>query len=210
MEPKQPRFRPTMLGPLSIITPPADGPYLDIELTKKHCRIEDDYDNDLVEEYIRVAAKWCEQQIPGHRQLLQATYQVPVEAWIDSRRLMLPRPPLQQVNQIQYYDYNGTLQVLATSYYLVGTPWRGAGFIQRAPFQIWPPFEPDRQYPILVTFTCGYVTGVGCEPYQIPETIRQAMRLHVRWQHANRGEIETPMPKAIQDHLDLEDWGSYA
>jgi len=194
-----------MLGPLSIVTPATDGPYLDVELTKKHCRIEDDYDNDLVEEYIRVAALYCEENIPGHRQLLTATYQVPVEAWIDSRRLMLPWPPLQAVTQIQYYDYNGTLQVLDPSEYLFGTPWRGAGFIQRAPFIIWPPFEPDRQYPILVTFTCGY--GLAT---QIPATLRQAMRLHVRWQYANRGELDMPMPKAIQDLLDGEDWGSYA
>ena len=76
-----------------------------------------------------------------------AIFDVPVFCWWNGE-LKLPRPPLQSVGWVKYYDTAGTLQTLVTTEYLVRTPWQAPGKIERAPGKSWPSYEADRTWPI--------------------------------------------------------------
>jgi len=157
-EPRQPRFRPYLTGPLELAVPPA-GLVVTLAEAKAHCRIDTDMlaDDGLVLGQLRMAQEYCERAIDGERQLLSATYNLPVE-WLGWHQdhLELPRPPLQQVVSVTYLDGGGNLLTLDPSQYLVRTPRRQPGYIERAPFVWWPSVQLDRHYPITVQFTAGH------------------------------------------------------
>ena len=152
------------------------------------------------------AAAWCEQEISGHRQLLTATYDVPVRNWW-AGGLKLPRPPLQSVTSITYADTAGVVQTLATTTYVTRGSWRTAGMIERAPSQQWPVLQQDNRYPITIRFLAGYGT-----PPQVPKTLKRAILMHVAFWFRNRDKADgwPAVETAIRSMLDTEGYGSYA
>lgn len=147
-------------GPLEPVAAPG-GRIVTLLQAARQCKFLDpDADtNTYLGELIDRATVFCEQEIYGHRQILPATYDLPLcEFPLDV--LSMPRPPLQAVSSVSYYDLNNTLTTLATSLYNVRTPWRQPGRIERAPYQIWPVAFADRPYPITVRFIAGYLSPV--------------------------------------------------
>jgi hypothetical protein len=127
---------------------------------KLHCRVDVDIteDDTLIDNLIETATRFVEQEIWGTRQIMTATYDVPVECFWEGA-LRLPRPPLQAVT-VYYYDTAGTEQTLSSSLYTVRKPWRMPGTIERATNQSFPSFQSDRSYPIRIQMTCGYLAPV--------------------------------------------------
>lgn len=209
-EARQPLFLPNISGPLELVTAPTRYP-VSREEAKAQCRITIDDEDAVTDRYIATATAFCEQEIDGHRQIMQATYDLPVACWWEGP-LKLPRPPLSSVTWVKYYDTGGTLQTLSSSVYLVRTPWRLPGTIERAPGQSWPTCQSDRRLPIVIRFVAGY----GTVPSAVPQTIRQAVLLLVAHWHNQRGpEISSgAVPKAldfaVRALLATEGWGSYA
>lgn len=141
-------------GPLELVAPPT-GHVLSLGEAKAQCR-QDIADEDA-EFYglIDRATTFCEQEVYGHRQFMQATFSLPLEGWWGCP-LHLPRPPLLWIDAVTYYDTAGVLQTLAASSYLVRTPWKQPGTIEWAPSQTGPALESDRRFPVLVKFTAGF------------------------------------------------------
>ena len=143
-------------GPLELIAPPL-GNVLSLAECRRQCKIPVDItseDADL-QRYLDDAETYCQQEIYGERQFLQATYQLPLAGWWECP-LRLPRPPLLWLDAITYYDTAGVLQTLVTSAYEVRTPWRQPGTVEWAPQQSGPALQADRRWPVLVRFTAGY------------------------------------------------------
>lgn len=157
--PLQPRFHPWITGPIELVTP-SQGLAVTLPEARAYLRwdVDDTSQDNQLTDMLTTAQLMCEQEISGHRQFLTATYNLPVSHWFWGSVLKLPRPPLRQVNQVTYWDTNGNQQTLATSYYLTQTPWRMPGQIERAPFQIFPPHQADRHFPIYIQFTAGYAS----------------------------------------------------
>lgn len=146
----------SILGPLDLVAPPT-GQALLLSEARLQARYDadDESQDPLLTSYILTAEEFCEREIPGSRQFLSATYDLPLMCWWDGI-LRIPKPPLQSVLSVSYYDSNGTLQALDPSKYLVRTPLRTCGIIERAPFVVFPTYQADRRYPVVVRFTCGY------------------------------------------------------
>jgi uncharacterized phiE125 gp8 family phage protein len=201
-EPQQPAFAPDLLGPLEVVTPPS-GYVVTTAQAKTQCRIVPGVgdDDDAINDLILDAQDYCEKLVPGHRQFLAATYKAPcADFWSWDKPLYLPRPPLQSVGSVKYYDTSGTLTTLSSSLYVVRTPWRAPGSITRAPYQTWPAVQPDRRYPVEVTFTCGYTT--------VPRTVQRAVLLLVGWWYVHRDEVpDDKLMGAVEALLATEGFG---
>lgn len=180
--PLQPLFLPDLLGPLDLITPPS-GQVVTLAQAKAQVRQDGTQDDTLITGLIEAATEFCEQEAMGALQFRTATFNVPVVRWWEGP-LRLPRPPLQSVVSVTYYDTGGNVQTLDSSVYLVRTPWRRPGTIERAPFQVWPSYQADRRYPILVQFRTGYPAG------QVPQPVQQAVLVAVTWMYEKRGPEE--------------------
>lgn len=199
--PLQPLFRASLFGPLVQVTPPSGQP-VTLDEIKLHCRIDLPDDDSLLQSIAAAAMRYV--QTESGRQLLTATYLVPVEAWF-AGTLKLPKPPLQSVTTVNYYDPGGTLTTLDPTKYLVRTPLLLAGSIERAPFQYFPALQADRNYCVEITFVAGYGA-----PAQVPDTLKRAILLAVDWLYENRGEVSAEPPMAIRALIDCENYGNYA
>jgi uncharacterized phiE125 gp8 family phage protein len=161
--PLQPLFTPVLLGPTELLTAPS-GPLITLAEAKAHLRVDINDDDAYIADLVTDAAEFCEKLVPCSRQWLSAAYQVRVSGGVAdyfgvgfwSGALRLPRPPLQAVTQVTYYDTGGNLQTLSPSVYLVKTPWRQPGMIERAPSQSWPSVQGDRREPVTIQFVAGY------------------------------------------------------
>lgn len=110
--------------------------------------------------------------------------------------LVLPFPPLVSVTSVTYYDTAGVLQTLAADQYRVD-PYSGEGRIEPAYGVTWPTVR-DQSATIVVRFVCGYS--------QVPEPIRQAMKLHIGHFFEHResvvtGAIATALPHSAESLL---------
>lgn len=203
--PLQPGHVPSLLGPLELVTPPGSLAAAWLDVAKTHCRVDTDDDDAYIAELLGMAVLAVEESIPGHRQLLTATWRFPVRTWW-SRPLRLPRPPLQSVDSITFLDSWGNTQTLDPSIYTVHAPTRAAGWIDRAAFQVWPAHRTDTPWPITVQITCGYGTQTD-----IPLTLKRAALLWVADAFENRGDSPGPATlDAFERMCSLESFGSYS
>lgn len=176
----------------TLVTAPTEEP-LTLAEAKAHAVISQDDDDALIASYVtaaRMAAEaWME------RALLTQTRRVSFDGFAD----VMPLPgaaPLQHdaaatpstAPVVQYYDTAGTLQTLATTTYLVDAT-REPGCIRRAPGQVWPAVQADRDRTVLITYVCGWTS-----PGAVPELIKQGMRLWVAGAEADRTDVGAGAP----------------
>ncbi len=133
--------------------------------------------------------RWC------WRSLLTQTWRLTLDRFppIDSavnageelQTIFLPRPPVQSVSSVVYVDPDGNQQTLDPSKYqleLASEPAR----LRPAYAESWPSTRP---VPGAVQVT--YVAGYGDDPSDVPETIRQAIKLMTGELYWNREVMQT-------------------
>jgi hypothetical protein len=225
--PIQPAFKAYLDGPLIQVQSPI-GRAVSLREAKLACRSDDDItaDDPRILGLIDEATDWFEKRTGG-RQILTAIYQMPVRMWwgglsgqwhpgypgitgISYGRingdgsLRLPRPPLQSVSWIKYYDSSDNLQTLSTSGYLVRTAWRQPGEVDIGPFQVWPALSTQRAYPILIQFVSGVLTPVRASssadtftsaaiPFEEDQT--------VTFSATSDGEVPTPLVAGVNYYV---------
>lgn len=175
---EQPYWTPYLDGPLDLIQP-AVGRVVSIGEVQLQCKIDSDLDDDdsLLNRMIDEVTDWF-QKTTGGRQLLTASYQMPVACWWTSGWsfrcpegyshgrvygdgvLRLPKPPLRSVIAVKYYDAADALQTLATTNYIVRTPLKQPGEIALRPSATLPALSNDRPHPIEIQFVAGSLTPV--------------------------------------------------
>ena len=202
-----------ILGPIQLVTA-STGSVLTLAEVKQHVRVEGSFvdDDSLLTNLIAVATRYVEHEIYGARQLLTATYDVLVREWWDC--LDLPRPPLQSVTSVKYYDTSGTQQTVASSTYIVTVPMRLPGSIDLAPLAVWPTYQAGRAYPITVRFVCGYGASTA-----VPQLVKQALLVAIGELYNSReagvlgvsagGSSLSSTMSAVRWLLEADGWGSY-
>lgn len=148
--------------PLTLVTAPTSD-LISLAEAKLQLRIEADVtdEEDLVRGIIAAAVGRC-QDVTG-RQLLQATWDLTLDAFPLDDVLEVPRPPLQSVTSVTYVDTAGTSQTWAASNYQVDAP-TGAmapmGRIAPAPNVSWPSTR-EQLNAVTIRFVAGYATAAA-------------------------------------------------
>ena len=185
-------------------------------------RIDSDSgDDDLISTYIDVATEHCEEDcsrsfitqgwqyscekfdkhlhIP---QLVGATVPFYFDLAPQKRILFLPRPPLQSVQSVQYFDENGVLQTLDPSQYVVDTTGM-FGSIRPVMNGQWPRTQIDNPASVIVSYTAGY----GDTPVMVPAGARMAVTYFAAYLYEFRepaviGTVVNQMTISIKELLD--------
>lgn len=177
---------------LDLIAAPVIEPITLVQ-AKLHLRIETTViaDDALIEGLITAAREKCEAYT--RRAFVQRTYKLSLPEFTDG--MQLPRPPLQSVTNIKYYDDNGVLQTLGTSVYTVHAPTEAGGYVVLAYDQSWPTTRAVDNA-VQITFVAGY-GGSATSPQSlddnVPESIKSAIKLIVGDLYENR-EGQGQMP----------------
>jgi uncharacterized phiE125 gp8 family phage protein len=157
----------TKLWSLHLDTPPAIDP-VSLAEAKAHLRVDADADDTLIGSLI-VAATEHAQQITS-RAFITQTWDLWLDEWPKGGVISVPRPPLQLVNSIKYYDTAGTEAPWAAALYYpdyTSEPGRIAPIYGGT----WPTTALREQNGVLVKFDAGY----GDDAADVPEPIRLAM-----------------------------------
>ncbi|WP_171043013.1 head-tail connector protein [Maritimibacter alexandrii] len=153
---------------------------LSTEEAKEHLReLEDDHDT-LVDGLVLAAEGLLDGPfgILG-RALITQSWVMTRAVWPSGASLDLPLPPVQSVTSVVYIDAEGETQTLAAeSYRLVAGESRAR--LELVAGASWPAVY-DRSDAIRVTFVAGY----GAAASDVPEPIRQAVRLLVGFWYEN-------------------------
>lgn len=181
----------------------ATWPAVTIDSQQSHGRIDTDTDRALLQDYIEAATDYAERE--QNRCLRQATWQAVWDRWPCDGIFYLPFPPLVSVQSVKYIDAGGTLQTLATSYYvldLISEPGR-IRFVQT------PPQSDDRPAAIQVNYTAGHSAAT-----LIPAVTRQAIRVLAQTWHENREAVAAgnmgQVPLSVTDLLNQNKLLNYA
>lgn len=160
----------------SLLVAPSSEPLTTTE-AKLHASISQSDEDTLIASYI-VAARQAAEAYLG-RGLFTQTRLCRVSTWADVVWLPMAAP-LQSVTHIKYYAEDGTLTTLPSSAYVVDAV-SEPGRVVRAPNQTWPTVQAERDMPIEITYVCGWSNVAN-----IPELIKQGLRLHVAASEADR------------------------
>lgn len=171
----------------NITTPPVN-PAVSTADIKTHLRITGTDEDGYLDSLVSVATAYA--QNFQNRQYITATYQMFLDDF-PLCEIRVPRPPLQSVSSIQYYDATGTQQTLSTSIYEVDNN-GPVGRIVRADDQTWPEVD-DRLNAVTITYTAGY----GDDASDIPSETIHAIKLMVGHWYLHRENTQDIKPQSI-------------
>ncbi len=181
--------------------PPIVEP-LSLESLREWLRVDDDDVNqDLVISELRTAAREYAERWLG-QQLITQRWKMTLDQFPPDGVIELPKTPLQSVVSIVYTDTLNVPFTLATTQYVVDTT-RKPGRIIRAFGVLWPILflQPSG---LAITFDAGY----GDFPNEVPQSIKQAMKLLVSWDYEQRTPAKVELER-VHDLLRLNWDGSY-
>ena len=172
---------------LYLIEAPEQDDVLTVAEAKQHMRVDFDDDDGLIGGYIATAI----QSIDGRdgwlgRALGEQTWELRLPAFCGSE-IKTPLPPLIEAESVKYYDANDTLQTLFTGdYEVVGIGGFGKARVVLKTGKRWPSIA-KRAESVVVRFRAGYITGAEPSTPNVPEVIKQAVRLMVADSFEARG-----------------------
>jgi len=178
---------------LILVTPPAVEP-VTLDEMKDYLRVDFNDDDRTIQDCI-IAAR---QKLDGRKGLLgRCLITQEWRATLDGfpRAIELPLSPVSAVSAITYSDAAGDEQTLAPDTYMVaGLHDAGLVVISPARGRSWP-FAPYTPSIVSVTFTAGY----GDAPENVPEPIRQAIKIYAASLYENREAIPSGTPPGWLD-----------
>ncbi len=172
---------------LKLKTAPTTEP-VSLTEAKLHCKVEVDTDDTLITALIKAAREYCEGF--QRRSYITTTW----ELWLDKfpdTPFAIPRPPLQSIDSIKYYDTANT-EASFTAYYsdIKSEP----GRLELNYLESWPSVTLRDINGVCITFKAGYGAAAS-----VPQSVKQAMLLIIGAWYENREEIIATggMPKEI-------------
>lgn len=184
---------------LKIDTPPAVEPVTLAE-TKLHLRVDDAREDELINSYIRAARISAEHYT--NRAFLIQTWSLYLDRFPPNRVIELPKPPLESINSIKYYDSQGDEQTFSDDdYYVDEKPLLGRIVLKSD--KSWPVVETGRPSAVRVQ----YIAGFGNSD-QVDDTIKTAIKQLVSHWFDNREPvltqgIATEMPFHVKFLLEI-------
>jgi uncharacterized phiE125 gp8 family phage protein len=163
-----------------LLSGPAIEP-LSLQEAKSWLRLDSTMEDDLVSALITAARLVVE--AATRCLLISQSWRLVLDRWPYGGVLLLPLAPLQSITTIRVYDSNDAAQTLAASGFRVDASPNHA----RLDFIDMPP-SPGRE---LAGIEIDLEVGYGAQAAEVPEPLRQAMRLLVTRWFENRGDVES-------------------
>jgi uncharacterized phiE125 gp8 family phage protein len=185
---------------LTLLTGPAAEP-LELDDAKAHLRIDGEDEDALLGSLITTSRMHVEAALG--LALITQQWRWQADCWPKGSAVELMTRPLQGVTGVRVYDAAGTAQVIDAAEYIVDGVGQNAGLPARvvAKSGRWP--DPGlRAGGIHIDFTAGF----GNTPGDVPEQIRQALRLLVaHWFEVRNpvhiGSMATRVPETVSELL---------
>jgi uncharacterized phiE125 gp8 family phage protein len=181
---------------LKRITEPVEMP-VSLADAKKQCELgsTDTTHDDHIIRLIKSATADVERHT--RRALITQQWRLSLREIPFSNRIYLPRPPLVEIDSIQYVDDNGATQTLSSSLYQV-TQDAHPGYVEPAYSETWPTVRPETVEAISITYTAGF----GDNPTDIPAQYQNVIFELVAFRFMNRGDVQMGIPKHIMWSLE--------
>ena len=185
---------------IKVITPPALEP-VTLGEARLHCRVDVEDDDDLLLRLIMAARQYAEQR--EWRAYLTQTLELYLDCWPVRTEIWLPRPPLQSITSVKYYDEDDVEYTLASTAYLVDSVSQPGRLVLRSG-QSWPSATLRPANAIVIRFVAGWAS-LG----ELPLRIRQAMLLLIGHWYENReasisGAVSRPLEFAVDALLGID------
>ncbi len=166
---------------LKQITAPVEEP-ISLAEAKLHLHVDADLteDDDLIEGLIVAARESAEQRIC--RALMPQVWELTLNCF--SAEILLPRPPLVEVESVKFIDTDGVLRTLSADVCTVDTD-SEPGRIVPAYGKCWPSTRLTINA-VRIRYTAGYANAEA-----VPRAIRQWMLLQIGTLYANREGVIT-------------------
>jgi uncharacterized phiE125 gp8 family phage protein len=172
----------------TLVTPPTLDP-ISLSEAKAHLNVSISEDDGLIAGSIIAARQYVE--LITRRALMRQTWLATWDGWpvacvngVRRHRFVLPRPPLVSVTSVGYIDLNGDDQTLTTDQFKSLKLDTGEWAIDPKYGITWPSVRAESAS-VSVTFVAGY----GSSPGDVPEPLRQAMRLLIGHCYENREAV---------------------
>jgi uncharacterized phiE125 gp8 family phage protein len=196
-----------MFGSLQVVTPPATEP-VDIDLVKRHCRVDSDYDDDLLTGYATTARTmveaWLDRALITQELLFSVTASPPPTAsplvpqslivfplnWppVIRKPIAIPRAPCVSVKQVLVgFPPDDMNPATPDDDYVLNLMVEPGLIMLKAPLV---PMIPAMS--LQVDYTCGY----GDSGDDVPWLIRHAILMLTAALYENRGDVNGAMPDA--------------
>jgi uncharacterized phiE125 gp8 family phage protein len=169
---------------------------------KAHLRVTHDLEDDLIESLIQVAREKCE--LISNRSYVQQKWRLSFDCWPEFP-FDLPRPPLLEVEKIEYKDEDGNVEEWNSDNYIVDSESFVPKIYLADKYEL-PIFPSINLYPvnaIQITYVAGYEPDDSGETTDytasIPERYKHAIKLLIGEWYEFREEIVVTgaVPKLI-------------
>lgn len=167
---------------LTIKTAPAVDP-VSVEDAKTHLRIDHSADDSYIGSLITAALQYVE-RAETNRALITQTWNYYLEAFPGGDVLELPLPPLQSVTGVYYTPDGDSEATFSSANYTVDTDSEPGRVVLNSNAS-WPGDELEEVNGVRVEFVAGY----GDSATDVPEPLRQAIRLIVAELYENREDV---------------------
>jgi uncharacterized phiE125 gp8 family phage protein len=173
---------------------------------KEHLRITHDDQDQQLTDWITAATAYV-QNLSG-RQLVTATWKMTLDCFpVTPDPIYLPRPPVQSVTHVKYYNQAGTLTTWDSSDYTVDLNTEPARI--QPDYQTYYPTYQERIGAVEIQYVCGYGAASA-----VPYTYKQAIKMLVgHWYLSREGiairSVTKEIELGIKELLQCESWGSY-
>lgn len=164
-----------MRNNLRIVTPPTKLA-VSISEARKHMRVEDLDNDDLIYTYVMSAQQSLSMQLG--RSLVLTSYALDVYNW--HRDIYLPMPPIRSVSAVKVRGTDGTLATITTSDYTLLLTSEGRGRLTIPGTWGWP-YTSYMQAIASVEYTAGYDV--------VPAPLRAAILLMAGTLYDNRSDV---------------------
>ena len=160
-----------------LITAPADEP-LSLSEAKAFLRVEHEDDDPVIMALIAAARLQVEAQT--RRALLSQTWRVIRDAWPASGRIVMTPGPVRAVTAARVYDDAGVAQDIEPQSFVVNVAHSSLSF---------PPWAPPPPGRASAGIEIDVAVGYGDDAADVPEPLRQAIRMLVAHWYDHRGVV---------------------
>ncbi len=176
--------------PSILLTAPAVEP-LSLDEARGFLRVEHHDDDEVIAALVAGSRIYVEAQTK--RALITQSWRIAADCWPEDGRLQVLPAPLQALTAARVYDCNGVAHAIDTQAFV---PDIGASLLAFAP---WALPAPGR---IAAGIELDVTVGYGDSALEVPEPLRQAIRLLLAHWYDNRGLVTTganysPLPATV-------------